>query len=264
MTTDLANRGSIDATVLEKVLIQGDLSKLTPQERLMYYNKVCDSLGLNPFTRPFDYIVLNNKLTLYAKRDCTDQLRKIHSISVKITSREPLGDIYVVTAQGTNREGRYDESIGAVNVANLRGDHLANALMKAETKAKRRVTLSLAGLGWLDETEADSIPDSRIITNDEDLNNDKSGGATDGAQKPLSRAQAQRISDLYGRLGLTKEDMLLIMESECNRTVESVTKLTSEEADKVIDALEENAMIGEEGAPDGAVEQGGVEQGEGI
>jgi hypothetical protein len=58
--------------------------------------------------------------------------------------------------------------------------------------------------------------------------------------------------------------MLLIMESECNRTVESVTKLTSEEADKVIDALEENAMIGEEGAPDGAVEQGGVEQGEGI
>jgi hypothetical protein len=42
------------------------------------------------------------------------------------------------------------------------GDVLANALMKAETKAKRRVTLSLAGLGWLDETELDTIPGVRV------------------------------------------------------------------------------------------------------
>ena len=170
--------------------------------------------------------------------------------------------IYVVTAQAQIGKAGMMKAF-AVNVANLRGDHLANALMKV--KRKPSAGNFIFGRAWLtDETEADSIPDSRIITNDEDLNNDKSGGATDGAQKPLSRAQAQRISELYGRLGLTKEDMLLIMESECNRTVESVTKLTSEEADKVIDALEENAMIGEEVSPDGAVEQGGVEQGEGI
>jgi hypothetical protein len=30
--------------------------------------------------------------------------------------------------------------------------------MRAETKAKRRVTLSIAGLGWLDETELATIP----------------------------------------------------------------------------------------------------------
>jgi hypothetical protein len=30
--------------------------------------------------------------------------------------------------------------------------------MKAETKAKRRVTLSIAGLGWLDETELETMP----------------------------------------------------------------------------------------------------------
>jgi hypothetical protein len=43
---------------------------------------------------------------------------------------------------------------------------LANALMKAETKAKRRVTLSIAGLGWLDETELETIPQARatIVT----------------------------------------------------------------------------------------------------
>jgi hypothetical protein len=36
--------------------------------------------------------------------------------------------------------------------------------MKADTKAKRRVTLSIGGLGWLDETEVDSIPDTRVFT----------------------------------------------------------------------------------------------------
>jgi hypothetical protein len=45
-----------------------------------------------------------------------------------------------------------------VPLGNLRGEALANALMRAETKAKRRVTLSIAGLGWLDETELDTMP----------------------------------------------------------------------------------------------------------
>ena len=35
---------------------------------------------------------------------------------------------------------------------------MANARMKALTKAKRRLTLSLCGLGMLDETEVVSIP----------------------------------------------------------------------------------------------------------
>jgi hypothetical protein len=35
--------------------------------------------------------------------------------------------------------------------------------MKAETKAKRRVTLSLVGLGLLDESELATIPNARIV-----------------------------------------------------------------------------------------------------
>ena len=134
---ELTTRDNFNAETLEKVLIQGDLSKLSSQERLMYYNRVCTSLGLNPLTRPFDYITLNGKLTLYAKRDCTDQLRKLHDISIKITSREKMDDLYIVTAQGINKDGRIDESIGAVSIENLKGEALANSLMKSETKAKR-------------------------------------------------------------------------------------------------------------------------------
>jgi len=164
---NLANlNNQIQYETLEKVLVQGDLSKLSSQERLMYYTKTCESLGLNPMTKPFDYIVLNNKLTLYAKRDATEQLRKIHGISIEISKREQIGDVYMVQAKATDRDGRTDESLGAVNISNLKGESLANALMKAETKAKRRVTLSIAGLGLLDETEVEMIPNIEVIESD--------------------------------------------------------------------------------------------------
>ena len=149
------------AEVIEQVVIAGDLARLNPAQRVTYYRQVCDSLGLNPFTRPFDYITLNGKLTLYAKRDAADQLRKLHGVSVQIVSRERMEDVFVVTAHAAMPDGRSDESIGAVTIGNLKGDALANALMKAETKAKRRVTLSIVGLGWLDETEIETIRDAR-------------------------------------------------------------------------------------------------------
>jgi hypothetical protein len=36
-------------------------------------------------------------------------------------------------------------------------------MMKCETKAKRRVTLSIVGLGWTDESEIETIPDAQVI-----------------------------------------------------------------------------------------------------
>jgi hypothetical protein len=105
---------------------------------------------------------LNGKLRLYALRDCADQLRRLHGISIYIVNRERLGDIYIVTARAKDKTGREDESTGAVALGTLKGDALANALMKCETKATRRVTLSLAGLGWLDETELETIPQVRV------------------------------------------------------------------------------------------------------
>jgi hypothetical protein len=146
--------------VVEKVVLGNDLSELDAAQRAEYYAVVCRSLGLNPLTKPFEYLTLNGKLRLYALRDCADQLRRLHGISIYIANRERLSDIYVVTARAKDRQGREDESTGAVPLGNLRGDALANALMKAETKAKRRVTLSIAGLGWLDETELDTLPQS--------------------------------------------------------------------------------------------------------
>jgi len=149
--------------VLERVIAGGDLSRLKPTERMQYYRAVCDSLALNPLTQPFQYIKLNGRLTLYATRGAADQLRKRDGVSVEITGRDTVNGVYVVTARARDRDGRVDESTGAVNIDGLQGDALANALMKAETKAKRRVTLSIVGLGWLDETELSTIPTAEAV-----------------------------------------------------------------------------------------------------
>lgn len=149
---------------IEQALIKGDLAGLTPEQRLNYYKEVCDTVGLNPITKPFEYIELNKKLTLYATKACTEQLRKIHAVSVKISARETHGDVYVVTADARLPSGREDSSTGAVSIKGLNGDALANAYMKAETKAKRRVTLSICGLAFLDETEVETIPDAKKVS----------------------------------------------------------------------------------------------------
>lgn len=143
---------------LERLVVGGDISQLGSEAKAAYYVKVCESMGLNPITKPLEFIRLNGKETLYARKDCTDQLRKLHSVAIVIAAREKVDDVYVVTARATLPNGRTDESVGAVPVNGLKGDALANAFMKAETKAKRRVTLSIVGLGILDELELETIP----------------------------------------------------------------------------------------------------------
>ncbi len=157
---------SHELAVIEQVVLQGDLSKLDPQQRVTYYHNVCKSVGLNPLTRPFEYILLQGKLTLYVKKDGTEQLRKINGISISKIESKLVDDLYIVTATATTKDGRMDSSTGAVTIGHLKGDAKANALMKAETKAKRRVTLSIAGMGWLDEAEIDSIPNARHVNID--------------------------------------------------------------------------------------------------
>lgn len=144
--------------IIEAVITKGDIGQLSAQERAKYYVRVCESIGLNPMTRPFEYITLNGKLVLYARKDCTDQLRSIYEISVQDMSEGEREGVFVVTCKVANGKGRTDVSKGAVSIAGLKGEALANAMMKAETKAKRRATLSICGLGFLDETEVDDAP----------------------------------------------------------------------------------------------------------
>jgi hypothetical protein len=149
----------ITAASIEAVLIKGDLSKLTEEQRLEYYNSVCKLVGLNPLTRPFDYLFLQGKLSLYPNKSCAEQLRKIHDISLEIVSQDLSADgLYTVHARAKDNTGRTDEDVGVVTLGQMRGgEAVANMILKCVTKAKRRVTLSICGLGFLD-SEGDDAP----------------------------------------------------------------------------------------------------------
>ena len=100
-------------------------------------------------------------MQLYALRTCADQLRKINGVSLQIVSREISEGILTIHVRATLPDGRSDEDLGAVAVPDTRkGEARANAELKAITKAKRRATMSICGLGWLDETEVADIPAS--------------------------------------------------------------------------------------------------------
>src|SRR5216117_1701514 len=96
MSNDIALKNL--GEVAERVIIEGDLARLSAEDRARYYRTVCDSLGLNHLTRPFGYITLNGKLTLYALKACTDQLRKLHGVSITSIHKELRQDVYCVTA----------------------------------------------------------------------------------------------------------------------------------------------------------------------
>ena len=75
----------------------------------------------------------------------------------------------VAEAEVMDRQGKTDSAIGVLPTVKwnkwakppcmeeLKGLDLANARMKVETKAKRRATLSICGLGFLDVSELDTM-----------------------------------------------------------------------------------------------------------
>lgn len=143
--------------LFHKLVINSDLSTMTPQQQIEYYKLVCQRVGLDPYQKPFDLIKLSGKLTLYANKTATAQLTALRNLRVSIVAREVVGDQYVVTARCETQHGGYSEDIGAVPIAGLKGDGASNAMKKASTQAKRRAILAACGLGMLDEEEVAQV-----------------------------------------------------------------------------------------------------------
>lgn len=211
MNNEIA-RKEIMPAIMESVLMAGDLAKLSPQQRVSFYGSVCESVGLNPLTRPFEYLNLNGKLTLYATKNCADQLRYVHHISVLDIRREVSDGILITTVSVSNPQGRRDEDIGAISVAGLQGEAKSNAWMKCTTKAKRRATLSICGLSIPDESEIDSIKGARIVPMEvstgeliEQAKQIDTGGQPIGTQAAADAVAERKIAELKGRMDEAKE-----------------------------------------------------------
>jgi len=155
-----AKKGDVAATVdrHEKALLQNDLSRLSAEERKSLYWEICESTGLNPSTQPLEYIYLNGDLTLYANKTAAAQLRDNRGISITELEEEQKWGLFIVRAYAKTADGRTDVDEGSVALNGQKGEALANVRMKAITKAKRRVTLSISGMGFLDRTEVSDVP----------------------------------------------------------------------------------------------------------
>lgn len=153
----LSIRNEDNGALLEKVITNNDLGGLSSLEKVQHIKNVCESLGLNPLTKPIQLIKFQGKEIAYFTKDATEQLRKNNNISIKIRDTKITEGIYIVIVDAKTQDGREDSSTGAITISGLKGDALCNAMMKAETKAKRRATLSICGLGFTDESEIETM-----------------------------------------------------------------------------------------------------------
>ncbi len=155
---DFAVNASTGSRVIESIVLRGDLSGLGPTERARFYTQMCEGLGLNHHSQPFAFLRLNGKEILYATRGATDQLAAIHKLNREIVDGPKVIDlagtklVYAV-CRVTLPNGRVETATATVPLIDP-----VNVLMKCETKAKRRATLSILGLGMLDEMELETIP----------------------------------------------------------------------------------------------------------
>ena len=146
--------------VIDSLVLRGDISLLNAQDRARYYIEYCQQLGLNPASNPLAILKLNGKEVLYPTRGATDQLAAIHRLNREVIEGPEIRDfggtkLLYCKVKVTHPNGRVETAL-----ATLPGRVDDNALMKLETKAKRRGTLSILGLGMLDETEIESIPNT--------------------------------------------------------------------------------------------------------
>ena len=153
---------TLDPAIQSSIVLRGDLSGLNEDQKKQYYLYRCKQVGLDPAAKPFDLLTLNGKQILYANASATQQLCALHKLSTQITHRERVDGIYIVSVRVTGSDGRVSENQGAVDVGNQVGERLANAILKATTKAIRRSVLAHCGLGMLDETEVETIPEARV------------------------------------------------------------------------------------------------------
>ena len=135
-----------------------DLDRLTAEQLQQYYLDACAYHGVPPELNILAFQYMDGgdgarRRVLYAKKGATDIIRERLGISVIQMEKEIFHGTLTYTCLGKNRDGRTEIAIGAAYIEGLTGRTLEVAIMVAQTRATRRMTLQFAGAGLLDETE---------------------------------------------------------------------------------------------------------------
>jgi hypothetical protein len=218
---------------------EGDLSALTPSQRAALYKEVCGRLGLDPTTYPLQYLWVRapgggERLILYLNKDGAAQLRKLHKVSTRLVDHKYLPEVgaYIAVVEASTPDGRVEVETGAVSVRGASPNDIANALMHAITKAKRRATIAIVGVGFLDETEALSIPDARPAR--VDVETGEVLEPPPSTRRRVGQALTE-IGEVFRRLGLHDRELAREYASAVvGRPLTSAKELEEEEIELVL------------------------------
>lgn len=135
-----------------------DLSQLTEQQKQDYVVALCGHLEIPPELNLVRLIwdddgSTSRKQVAYVLKGGTDIIRANRKITTKSLANVMLGGAVVFTCTGENGEGRQEIAVGSKSIDGLQGKALDDAIMTAQTRATRRMTLQFVGGGVLDESE---------------------------------------------------------------------------------------------------------------
>jgi len=137
---------AIPAAIQEKfdaVMLEGDWSRLSKEERSLYIRLQCKRAGLRADLNPIMFIPAGGKLIPYLKKGAAEQLRAMHGLTAEVTEKQIEGGFAHVSVRISGPDGRFEDDIGSCPVG-------PDAFKKALTQAKRRATLAYCGMGAMD------------------------------------------------------------------------------------------------------------------
>lgn len=138
-----------------------NLDDLDEQQKQEYYLAACKHFNLPPDMNLLAFIWLDNgegqrHLALYAKKGATDLIREHEKITTESLTMQSGANFVSFIARGVNGGGRAEMAVGSAFTEGLKGRALEAAVMTAQTRATRRMTLQFLGGGLLDESEVNS------------------------------------------------------------------------------------------------------------
>ncbi len=238
----------VHENTLARIVLRGDLSTLNPTELVTYYYAMCRTIGADPLTRPFDLIEMpdekdkkKTRVILYPNSRCASQLRANHQISFEKPEIEEKHGCVIVTIRAT-LNGRTDFDTGAVPTMKPGGEWVdtgkkypdgnpkrefrpdgtmtpidplaaANAIKKAITQAKRRVTFSLCGLAGLpdqDDAENGTFAGARVIDTEAVLRGEDPRAIESPEGQPEKKAPTVTVDD-FRNLATVRDALALLV-----------------------------------------------------
>jgi len=206
---------------MTKFIPMYDLASLTEEQRAEYYKNACEYYEVPAELNLLAFIFMDTgdgarNLVLYAKKGATDRIRDRKGITTTALTKDDGPGYVCFTAVGQDKNGRVERAVGAANIEGLHGQLLAAAVITAQTRATRRMTLQFVG-GLLDESEVHnattniaqvSTPLSKIAQQPATQPNNAPGEVVPSVANPTADPVTQTQLDAQAALARVKPEVL--------------------------------------------------------